>query len=309
MRLLLHLAGAEPWPAELVEATADEPRDDTREAIDAVWCEAPVTFEAGSALGACGKTSRRRPTAAGQWCAWRSGSAVRRGRQMDFLNSFLFEYYVYIAGTVFLLGSLVRFDMSQYTWKTNSSQLLDNSRLFLFGSVLFHAGVIFLFFGHLVGLLMPHSLYPYLGLTPGIKQIIAMVTGGIAGIAALVGGSMLLHRRLMHPRVRAHSTKMDIFVLLLLYVQLVLGMGTIAISIDHLDGHVMVLLSDWAQHVLTFRPGAAEYLAEVHWVYKLHIFLGVTTFLIFPFTRLVHIWSLPATYVARQYQIVRQRHL
>lgn len=225
---------------------------------------------------------------------------------MDFLHKFVFEYYVYVAGTVFLLGSLVRFDMSQYTWKTNSSQLLDNSLKFQIGSVLFHAGVLFLFFGHLIGLLMPHSLYPYVGLTPGAKQILAMVSGGIAGLAALVGATILLHRRLFHPRVRAHSTRNDIFILMLLYVQLLLGLFTIPISMHHLDGSVMLQLGDWAQHVLTFR-GGSEFITDVHWIFKLHLFLGITTFLVFPFTRLVHIWSLPASYVVRQYQIVRQR--
>jgi len=228
---------------------------------------------------------------------------------MDFLNNLLFEYYPLIAGTVFLLGSLVRFDMSQYTWKTNSSQLLDNSFRFQVASVLFHAGVIFLFFGHLFGLLLPHSLYPYLGLTPGGKQILAMVSGGIAGTAALIGGTMLLQRRLFHRRVRAHSTKNDIFILVLLYAQLLLGLFTIPISMQHLDGSVMLQLGEWAQHIVTFRPGAAEHIAGVHWIYKLHIFLGITTFLVFPFTRLVHIWSLPAGYIARQYQIVRQRRV
>ena len=226
---------------------------------------------------------------------------------VEFLNKLFFEYYVYVAGTVFLLGSLVRFDMSQYTWKTNSSQMLDNSFRFQLGSVLFHAGVIFLFFGHLIGLLMPHELYPYLGLTPGAKQILAMVSGGIAGIAALVGATILLHRRLFHPRVRAHSSRTDLFILVLLYVQLVLGLLTIPASMAHLDGTVMLQLGEWAQHVLTFRPGAAEYLDGVHWIYKLHLFLGITTFLVFPFTRLVHIWSLPLAYATRQYQVVRQR--
>lgn len=226
---------------------------------------------------------------------------------MDFLNHLLFAYYPYVAGTIFLLGSLVRFDMSQYTWKTNSSQMLDNSYRFRLGSVLFHAGVIFLFFGHLIGLLMPYGLYPYLGITAGGKQILAMVSGGIAGVAALVGASILLHRRLFHPRVRAHSTRMDVFILGLLYVQLVLGLFTIPVSYYHLDGSVMLVLGEWAQHIVTFRPGAAEYVAGVHWVYKLHIFLGVTTFLVFPFTRLVHIWSIPLAYVARPYQLVRQR--
>ena len=218
---------------------------------------------------------------------------------MEFLNKLLFEYYVYVAGTVFLLGSLVRFDMSQYTWKTNSSQMLDNSLRFQVGSVLFHVGVLVLFLGHLIGLLMP----------PGAKQLLAMVSGGIAGIAALIGATILLHRRLTHPRVRAHSTRNDVFILVLLYAQLLLGLGTIAASAQHLDGSVMLVLSEWAQRVLTFRPGAAELLADVHWVYKLHIFLGVTTFLVFPFTRLVHIWSLPAAYVVRQYQVVRQRRV
>ena len=226
---------------------------------------------------------------------------------MDFLHIFAFEYYVYVAGTVFLLGSLVRFDMSQYTWKTNSSQLLDNSARFQIGSVLFHAGLLFLLFGHLVGLLMPHWLYPYVGLTAGSKQVLAIVSGGIAGVAALVGGAILLHRRLFHPRVRAHSTRNDIFILVLLYVQLILGMLTIPVSMNHLDGATMLALSDWAQHVLTFR-GGAEYITGVHWIFKLHLFLGITTFLVFPFTRLVHIWSLPASYIARQYQIVRRRH-
>lgn len=226
---------------------------------------------------------------------------------MDFINNLLFGYYPYVAGTVFLLGSLVRFDMSQYTWKTNSSQMLDNSPRFRLGNVLFHVGIIFLFFGHLVGLLMPHSLYPYLGLTPGIKQVLAMTTGGLFGLLALVGGSILLHRRLTHPRVRAQSSRMDIFILLLLYVQLLLGLFTIPISMHHLDGSVMVQLSEWAQHIVLFQHDAAIYLADVHWIYKAHIFLGVTTFLVFPFTRLVHIWSAPLAYITRQYQIVRQR--
>jgi nitrate reductase gamma subunit len=228
---------------------------------------------------------------------------------MDFLNNLLFGYYPYVAGTIFLLGSLVRFDMSQYTWKTNSSQVLDNSFRFRLGNNLFHIGMLFLFFGHLVGLLMPHWLYPYLGLTVSGKQMLAMVSGGLAGLLVLIGGAILLHRRLFHPRVRAQSSRMDLFILVLLYVQLILGMFTILISSHHLDGSVMIRLSDWAQHIVTFRPGAAALVADVHWVYKAHLFLGLTTFLVFPFTRLVHIWSLPLAYVTRQYQIVRQRQI
>ncbi|KPV41191.1 nitrate reductase [Thiohalorhabdus denitrificans] len=226
---------------------------------------------------------------------------------MDYWNTLLFTYYPLVAGTIFLLGSLVRYDMSQYTWKTNSSQILDNSRNFQIGSILFHAGVIFLFFGHLIGLLLPHSIYPYVGLTVSGKQILAMVSGGIAGVVMLVGAVILLYRRLFHPRVRAHSTRMDTFILLLLSAQLVLGLFTIPLSMEHLDGAVMLQLSEWAQRIVTFRPDAGQYISGVHWIYKLHIFLGITTFLVFPFTRLVHIWSIPVAYLSRQYQLVRQR--
>lgn len=92
-----------------------------------------------------------------------------------------------------------------------------------------------------------------------------------------------------------------------LYAQLLLGLLTIPFSAAHLDGSMMLVLSDWAQRIVTFRPGAAELIASVPWVYKAHLFLGLTVFLVFPFTRLVHIWSAPVWYLGRRYQIVRKR--
>lgn len=225
---------------------------------------------------------------------------------MNTLDYLLFQIYPYIAGTIFLFGSLVRYDMSQYTWKTNSSQLLNNSAMFQIGSYLFHLGVIFLFFGHLIGLLMPHWLYPYVGLTATSKQLLAMISGGIAGTAAIIGGSILLYRRLFHRLVRAQSLRGDIFILILLYLQLVIGLATISISAQHLSGATMLKLGSWAQHIVTFQGGAAAYIHSVHWVFKLHLFLGLTVFLAFPFTRLVHIWSVPYRYAARRYQVVRR---
>ncbi len=225
----------------------------------------------------------------------------------EYLNDLFFGYYPYIAGTVFLWGSVVRFDMSQYTWKTNSSQLMDSGPRFRLGSNLFHIGIIFLFFGHLIGLLMPHSWYPYLGLTASSKQLLAMVSGGLFGMLALIGGTILLHRRLTNKRVRASSSQMDIPILVILYTQLWLGLLTIPFSAQHMDGSLMLVLGDWAQRIVTFRPDAAELLMGVPWMYKIHLFLGLTIFLLFPFTRLVHIWSAPWSYIGRSYQIVRQR--
>lgn len=226
---------------------------------------------------------------------------------MDFLDNLLFGYYPYIAGTVFLAGSVVRFDMSQYTWKTNSSQIVDNTPRFRLGNNLFHIGILFLFFGHLIGLLMPHWLYPYLGLSVELKQILAIGSGGFFGLLAAVGGAILIERRLTNPRVRAQSSQMDIAILLTLYLQLLLGLLTIPFSAAHIDGSMMIILSEWAQRIVTFRPGAAAIIEHVPWVYKAHLFLGLTIFLLFPFTRLVHIWSAPVWYLGRSYQIVRRR--
>lgn len=226
---------------------------------------------------------------------------------MTYFDRFLFGYYPYIALTVFLLGSLARFDREQYTWKSDSSQLLRHGTL-RWGSNLFHVGVLFLFVGHTIGMLTPHFLYePFLG--AGTKQLLAMVTGGIAGFLAFIGVSLLLHRRLSDVRIRGTSRPGDIALLVLLWLQLVLGLATIPLSAQHLDGSMMLKLAGWAQHILTFRTGAVELLAEAGWVFKAHMFLGMTLFLVFPFTRLVHVWSGFGTlaYVVRPYQVVRTR--
>lgn len=225
---------------------------------------------------------------------------------MSFLNEFLFGVFPYIAGTVFLIGSLARYDRDQFTWKTSSSQML-RSKGFGIANRLFHVGVIFLFFGHLVGLLMPHSWYPYLGLTPASKQLMAMVAGGIFGTLALIGSTMLLWRRVTDERVRATSSRADTFILLVLYAQLLLGMLTIYFSAGHMDGSLMISLSNWAQALVTFKANPSMYLVDVPMLYKAHLFLGCLIFLIFPFTRMVHVWSVPFHYVGRRYQLVRSR--
>ena len=221
-------------------------------------------------------------------------------------NQFLFGIYPYIALAVFLLGSLLRFDRDQYTWKSGSSQLLRRRQLVL-GSNLFHIGILGIFVGHFVGLLTPIQVFDALGIGHGFKQGLAIVVGGAFGLMMLAGLTMLLHRRLSDPRIRVNSSFSDILVLLLLYAQLLLGLSTIFISLGHLDGGEMVKFMNWAQHVVTFRPGAADFVADVHWIFKAHLFLGMTIFLVFPFTRLVHIWSAPVWYLGRRYQIVRTR--
>jgi nitrate reductase gamma subunit len=226
---------------------------------------------------------------------------------MSYLDTLLFGVYPYLAGAVFLLGSLARFDRDQFTWKAHSSQILSNKNMRL-ASNLFHVGILLLFLGHFVGLLTPPEIFHALGVSAGAMQVLAIVAGSVAGIMCFVGLTMLVQRRLTDPRVRANSTRMDIFILLLLYAQLILGLLTIPVSLMHLDGHNMLNLMGWARNIVTFDPvEAVEAVSHVGLLFKLHLFLGLTVFLVFPFSRLVHIWSAPVTYPVRPYQVVRQR--
>jgi nitrate reductase gamma subunit len=227
---------------------------------------------------------------------------------MNALHNFLFSVYPYICLAVFLMGSLARFDRDQYTWKSDSSQLLRKGQL-KWGSNLFHAGILFLFFGHSVGLLTPHWVYePFI--TPAQKQLLAIIAGGVAGFFCFIGLTLLLHRRIFDPRIRLTSHRTDLMILVILWVQLVLGLVTLPFSLGHTDGSVMLKLSAWAQGIVTLQPDAGH-IAGLDWPYLVHLVLGMTIFLLFPFSRLVHVWSGFGTlaYVVRPYQVVRSRRL
>lgn len=225
---------------------------------------------------------------------------------MSYLNTLFFGIYPYIALAVFFIASLIRYDRDQYGWRTGSSQMLRAAELKR-GSRLFHIGILLLFFGHFFGLLTPPAVYHALGLSTSAKQIMAVIAGGVFGGVCLRGLWILTKRRMTDSRIRATSTKMDMAILHLLLAQLALGLLTLPFSLAHSDGSTMLALAEWAQRIVTFRGGAAEAMAGVSLVYKAHIFLGLTIFVVFPFSRLVHVWSVPLGYVTRSYQIVRQR--
>lgn len=227
---------------------------------------------------------------------------------MDFLHHFVFGIYPYIALAIFLLGSLIRFDREQYTWKSESTQVLHRGQLRL-GSILFHIGIIGLFFGHAAGLLTPVVVWDTLGISHGAKQLFAMVAGGVMGLLCLAGIVILLLRRLSNERLRHATTLKDKVVLLWILATLLLGLSSIYVSASHMDGHTMVTLMNWAQHVVTFRGGSAEFISGAPLLFKLHLFMGMSLFVIFPFTRLVHVWSGfgALTYLGRAYQLVRSR--
>ena len=227
----------------------------------------------------------------------------------DTFNTIAFGYYPYLALTILALGTIIRYDHEPYSWKAGSSQLLRRKQLVM-GSVLFHVGILMIFAGHVVGLLTPIWIWDMLGVSHTAKQLVAIIAGGIAGVMGIIGATLLVHRRFFDARVRAASSFSDSMIILILWVQLALGLGTIVVSMQHLDGHEMVELMTWAQGIFTFNPDAASHMANASWIFKAHIFLGLTIFVLFPFTRLVHMLSVPIRYLWRPgYQVVRtKRH-
>lgn len=223
----------------------------------------------------------------------------------DFINQLAFGWYPYLAVTVLFLGSIIRFDKGQYTWRAESSQFLGRKDMML-GSNLFHLGVLVLFVGHFVGLLTPIQVFETVGVSHEAKQLLALIVGGIAGIAAFIGCTILLRRRLYDPRIRRSSSFTDIGVLVLLWLQLAIGIATTYWTIQNISGGEMVLFMGWAHRLLTLNPHAAETIVDADLVFKIHIIVGLTILLVTPFTRLVHVWSAPVWYLFRPgYQIVR----
>ena len=224
---------------------------------------------------------------------------------LDYVNTLLFGIYPYVCLVVLLIGSLIRFDREPYTWKSDSSQMLRKGQLRL-GSNLFHYGVIIVIFGHFLGFLAPHWAVDW-ALSPVGHQLLAMVVGGIAGFVAIIGLSILLARRLGDPRIRLNSRKWDIAVALMLWLQLAFGLLTVPLSAFHMDGALFETLTSYVKGVVTLNSGAAVLMLGVPLIYKLHILLGFTLFLISPFTRMIHIWSGAGAlaYLFRPYQIVR----
>lgn len=224
------------------------------------------------------------------------------------IEKFFFGIYPYIALTIFAVGSWVRFDREQYGWKADSTQLLSKGGMRL-ASNLFHIGVLAVLGGHAVGLLTPHSWFLAMGVSDMTHQWVAILAGSVFGSMCLLGALMLWFRRMSNPRVKAAGRKSDAVVLTWILFTLILGLSTIPTSIGHAnhgDAGVMVALADWVQSVVRGQADPAL-LAGVDTVFKVHMVFGMTLFVLFPFTRLVHILSAPIGYLGRAYQVVRAK--
>jgi len=223
-----------------------------------------------------------------------------------FLNQVVYGYYPYVALSLFIGGSIIRFNRGQYGWRSGSSELLRRKQL-VWGSSMFHYGILVVLAGHFFGFLTPESVVAASGMSEQAHALLAIIAGGFSGLIAWVGLTMLVHRRLFDIRIRRTSSAMDIFVLLLVWVQLTFGLATVPLSMHHLQSTLFTRLVAYVQGIVYLHPNAVSNLDGVYWVYRVHLFLGFTFFLVWPFSRLVHIWSAPIWYLARLYQVVRRR--
>ena len=178
-------------------------------------------------------------------------------------------------------------------------------------SNLFHVGILAIFGGHFVGLLTPHSWFLAMGVSDLAHQYVAIYAGIIFGGMCFLGALMLTIRRLTNDRVSAVSRTRDNLIIIWILITVTIGLSTIPTSLAHAshgNADVMILLSQYIQSIVALSPNPAI-LDGVDAVYKTHMFFGMTLFLLFPFTRLVHVWSVPVGYLGRAYQIVRRRRM
>jgi len=216
-------------------------------------------------------------------------------------NTIAFLVFPYVMLTLFVVGHSYRYFTDPFRWNSKSSELLGKNSLRI-GIVIFHWGIIFTFFGHFFGLLTPQWFLDRLGMTTQIHEIASISVGIVIGTMASVGLVILLGRRLIRPRIRVTSSVNDVSVVVLLLF--VVGWGTFNAFFMRYD--VVHTIAPWIRSIIILSPDP-HLMHPVPWTYKVHI-LGALTLLGFsPFTRLVHIWSVPITYLIRRFILFRRR--
>ncbi|GET21406.1 respiratory nitrate reductase subunit gamma [Prolixibacter denitrificans] len=223
----------------------------------------------------------------------------------NYINNFLFTYLPHIAMAVFWFGLITRIVKTSRTIQAKSSQFLAGDGL-KWGSNLFHYGIILVFIGHFTGLFTPEKLY-HLVMTTATKRILAVSLGAVFGTLTFIGIIILIIRRFRNERIKLNSSPQDYFIIFLLLVEVGLGLASMATTATS-SVENYAALGEWAQKIITFQPDAGAVIAGHSLIYKLHIVTGLFIFIIFPYTKLMHIMVLPIAYFFRSgYQLVRRR--
>ncbi|WP_393957951.1 respiratory nitrate reductase subunit gamma [Staphylococcus epidermidis] len=224
------------------------------------------------------------------------------------LNQFVWVIYPYLCLAIFVIGHIARYKYDQFSWTAKSSEMIEKKRL-KGGSLLFHLGIIPVFFGHVVGLLIPANWLEAIGVNNHIYHIGAVYIGSVFGIITLIGMLLLTLRRLSIKNVRRLSSFSDIFVNIVLLIILIMGCySTLVTNAIQPEFDYRQTIAIWFRHLFMFSPNA-DLMLNVPWSFKLHILLGFTVFACWPFTRLVHVWSVPLSYMNRRYIVYRKNKI
>lgn len=224
------------------------------------------------------------------------------------MSVFLWVIVPYLCLAVFVVGHVWRYRYDKFGWTTRSSQLYED-RLLRLGSPLFHFGMLGVVGGHVIGLLVPRSWTEAVGVDDHLYHYAAVIGGLVAGFMALVGMSILVYRRRTVGPVFSATTVMDKVMYAFLGAAIVLGMwNTIAGSIFSLGGEYNYRegVSVWYRSFLAFQPDA-DLMAAAPIGFQLHALVAFGLFALWPFTRLVHVFSAPVGYITRPYVVYRSR--
>jgi len=218
---------------------------------------------------------------------------------MNLLNTFLFIALPYIAITVFFIGTIYRYRSKKFKFSSLSSQFLETKNLF-WGSVPFHWGIAVLFYGHLIAFLLPETILSW-NSNP-TRLLILEVSAFIFGLSAFIGMFNLLLRRNFNSRIIVVTSKMDLFIEVLLFVQLFFGLW-VAFGFRWGSSWFAMIMSPYLVSIFTLNP-QIDAISSMPWVIKTHVALAYSIILLFPFTRLVHLLVFPLSYIWRPYQNV-----
>ncbi len=220
------------------------------------------------------------------------------------LNIFLWLIFPYICLTIFVLGHVARYRYDKFGWTSRSSQMYED-KILRWANPMFHFGILAVLLGHVMGLGIPKSWTDAVGVSDGLYHFMAISVGAVAGVFTIVGLAGLLYRRRFTKAVLGATTKMDKLMYLLLAIVIVTGLiNTGSGVVGHYDYREGV--SVWFRSIFYFNP-QPELMAGAPLNFKLHGFLAISLFALWPFTRLVHVFTAPLGYIFRPYVLYRSR--
>lgn len=226
---------------------------------------------------------------------------------MGYFAGFIWGLFPYICLVVMIVGTIYRYQTDQLRWTSKSSELLEK-KLLILGSVTFHIGILFVFLGHILGLLIPIQVYNALGISSEVYHGFAIVIGGASGLVALFGISVLLYRRIAVECVRRDSDISDYIADGLLLIVILLGdLFTLGYNLANGSYEYRATVGPWIRSIVTLHPDVTL-MAGVPILLQVHIALAFALFGISPFTRLIHVYSIPFAYMTRAPLLYRTRY-